>query len=85
MQTLLRCIALASSFASGEVAIAQTWIQRSSLLSPGPRSEGCMVFDALRGRTVLFGGGNSGGVLSDTWVPNRELLRAARRFSTRLA
>jgi hypothetical protein len=38
-----------------------------------------MAYDSQRHRVVLFGG-SGGGYHGDTWVPNRELLRAARRF-----
>jgi len=48
-----------------------------------------MSYDLARGVVVMFGGVDSGNfpssIANDTWVPNRELLRAARRFSTPLA
>lgn len=44
------------------------WSQRSPAASPSPRQGQAMVYDSLRGKTVLFGG--SGGFLvyfGDTW------------------
>ena len=50
---------------------AQTmlWSQKSPALSPPARRmvEHAMVFDATRGRTVLYGGFDGAGGLADTW------------------
>src|SRR5688572_19775570 len=44
-----------------------TWSQRSPATSPAARFAHAVAFDAARGRTVLFGGKNAAGLLSDTW------------------
>jgi len=42
------------------------WTQLQDI-GPAPRSPAGMVFDSGRNRSVLFGGGNQGGSLGDTW------------------
>lgn len=44
-----------------------TWIQRTSLASPSPRTEATMVFSQRTGRTILFGGQDIQNRLNDTW------------------
>src|SRR5262245_5256309 len=65
VQPFLVCLTLSS------VACAQaTWTQ---MATPGPpaRSNAGLVFDSLRGRSVLFGGFAAGGTyLADTWEWN---------------
>jgi len=55
------------------------WTRRSPVQSPPARIGAALAYDAARGRTVLFGG-RSATALSDTWVPNRQLARAARKI-----
>ena len=67
----------------------QTW-QQIPLAGawPSARFYHGMASDPLRGKVVMFGGEAYIGApvyLGDTWVPNRELLRVAQRFSSRLA
>jgi hypothetical protein len=57
-----------------------TWLLRSPAASPSARQLHAMAYDRQRARVVMYGGASSAGTLGDTWVPNRELLRAARRF-----
>jgi hypothetical protein len=47
-----------------------TWIQRTPLHAPSPRTSFALAFDAARGRTVLFGGltGATTTALGDTWL-----------------
>ncbi|HLQ37992.1 MAG TPA: kelch repeat-containing protein [Planctomycetota bacterium] len=44
-----------------------SWVQMNVASPPPPRTGHTMVYDPVRQRTVLVGGGNAGGVLSDTW------------------
>jgi hypothetical protein len=44
-----------------------TWQQATVASPPPPRNGHVMVYDPVRQRTVLVGGVNSGGALSDTW------------------
>jgi hypothetical protein len=55
------------------------WRQLSLPVSPMPRSGHAMAYDLARGRTLLFGGGDSNGELADTW----ELIPAATPTLTR--
>src|SRR5262249_23454566 len=44
------------------------WLQRTSLVSPSKRRSHAMSYDAVRARTVLFGGVNDGYLpTGDTW------------------
>jgi hypothetical protein len=74
----------------------RTWLwDGAQWTTPGPATQlpklsgAAMAYDSQRQRAVLFGGASgptSNLVWHDaTWVPNRELLRAPRRFSTPLA
>lgn len=50
---------------------AGNWTQLTPSVSPPPRSQYAMAYDAYDSEMVLFGGYNSGGVtLSDTWTFN---------------
>jgi len=44
------------------------WRLVTAALSPSPRAEFGLAFDASRGRTVLFGGRSAHGALGDTWL-----------------
>ena len=43
------------------------WEQLVTARSPDPREGAGMVYDVALGRTIVFGGMNSGVPLSDTW------------------
>ncbi len=56
----------------GTQQVPLRWTQRTPSLSPTPRFEHAMAFDATRGRLVLFGGRTTPGVLcgsasNETW------------------
>ena len=64
---------------------APAWMLAATT-GPIGREAHAMAYDTQRARTVMFGGRTAATVyLGDTWVPNRELLRGPRRFSTLLA
>ncbi len=44
------------------------WQQVHPMTTPGGRTSHGMAYDALRGETILFGGGNFGGLSEDTWA-----------------
>ncbi len=46
------------------------WTQVSSSVSPSPRANASIAYDAADNEVVLFGGQNAGGYLGDTWVFN---------------
>jgi integrase-like protein/galactose oxidase-like protein/Kelch motif protein len=46
------------------------WIQQTPAVSPPARIYHTMAYDSVRGRVVLFGGGNPAGYLADTWEWN---------------
>ena len=63
-----------------------TWTDRTTASTPAFPADCGLAYDSVRHVLVVFGGASaSTGLTNDTWVPNRELLRGARRFSTRLA
>jgi hypothetical protein len=77
---------LGLSLSAAAATAQQDWRPCFPTVEPGARSGARMSFDAARSEIVLFGGQAAPTPPStDTWVPNRELLRAARRFSKRLA
>jgi hypothetical protein len=43
------------------------WSEVTPAVTPTARLYNCMAYDAARGVTVLFGGGNDSGQLNDTW------------------
>ena len=47
---------------------SQGWRRRSPATSPPARSGACMVYDAVRGNVVLFGGGSRATGFADTWT-----------------
>ncbi len=60
-----------SIVASGSVTVppdTARWTQRFPSTSPSARSGASMAYDAARGETVLFGGYDSSGNSSETWV-----------------
>lgn len=44
----------------------RTWLDRTPR-APSPRNESAMVWEAGRGRVLLFGGDTRGGLMDDTW------------------
>ena len=48
----------------------RTWIQRFPSVSPSPRSDSAVTFDAARQRVLLFGGFDGSGYLGDMWAYN---------------
>jgi len=46
----------------------RTWTNATSSAEPGGRVGAAMSYDALADRTILFGGGSSGGLVGDTWT-----------------
>lgn len=59
-------VALGALLLATSVAHAQSWTELS-VSGPGDRGNPSMVFDELRGVTVLFGGSNSTQTFEDTW------------------
>jgi hypothetical protein len=45
----------------------RTWTRIHTAVSPSPRFDTFMTYDAARNRTVLFGGRGESGNLADTW------------------
>ncbi|WP_298344916.1 kelch repeat-containing protein [Ferrimicrobium sp.] len=46
----------------------ENWRELHPLMSPTPRQEACMTYDAMNGQVVLFGGRGDNGYLDDTWI-----------------
>ena len=44
------------------------WVQLSPAVSPSPRSYMSMAYDALTGKTIMFGGFDGTSYLNDTWI-----------------
>ncbi|MEW5987423.1 MAG: hypothetical protein AB1791_12380 [Chloroflexota bacterium] len=49
------------------VRLAHGWTQMLSPVSPSPRNDATLAYDTARGVAVLFGGGDNGIELDDTW------------------
>jgi hypothetical protein len=45
-----------------------TWTNAAAAVSPSPRWESSIAYDAARGNVVLFGGGDNSTSLGDTWT-----------------
>jgi hypothetical protein len=54
--------------AAGPLATQQEWSLTTPATSPTPRTSHGMTYDLARTRTVLFGGNQGTGALSDTWL-----------------
>lgn len=63
---LVQAAFVASALEAGATAQV-SWSQVASA-GPAARAFSAMAFDIPRGRTVVFGGSNPGGMLSDTWL-----------------
>ncbi len=81
--TSTRRTVVASAFYLLVVSVPLTaqvfWTRKAPALSPSLRASHAMAYDSRRGVTVLFGGYGPQS-LTDTWVPNGELLLRARGF-----
>jgi len=74
---LRRPVTLSLLLLSAPAAAQAVWVERAA--RPFARSMAAAAWDPVRGRMVVFGGSNNS-QLGDTWVPNRQLARAARKI-----
>ena len=50
--------------------LPNSWMEKTPIFSPTPRSYPAMAYDSRRGEIVLFGGECQSGTLGDTWIYN---------------